>query len=182
MAARTGGHPDQSVAPAPARTEQVPVARDGRRPARPTRSTAPRAERPRRERYEARRVRRLIRHVDPWSVLKLALLLFVCLWLMAMIAAVIVWTVARGSGTIDKIESFANTTLGQDGFKFDGNFLFRQFGLIGLILALSATAAATVAAVVFNLISDIIGGVWITVIEEETARPVSGSPSERTLL
>jgi hypothetical protein len=31
----------------------------------------------------------------------------------------------------------------------------------------------------FNLISDIIGGVWITVIEEETTRPVTGSqPSE----
>jgi len=28
---------------------------------------------------------------------------------------------------------------------------------------------------VFNLVSDIIGGVWISVIEEETARPVSES-------
>jgi hypothetical protein len=117
----------------------------------------------------------LIRHVDPWSVLKLSLLLFVCLWVMTMVAAVIVWTVARGSGTVDKIESFANTTLGQQDFKFDGDFLFRQFGLIGLILTLASTAAATVSAVVFNLISDIIGGIWITVIEEETARPVSGS-------
>jgi hypothetical protein len=117
----------------------------------------------------------LIRHVDPWSVLKLSLLLFVCLWVMTMVAAVIVWTVARGSGTVDKIESFANTTLGQQDFKFDGDFLFRQFGLIGLILTLASTAAATVSAVVCNLISDIIGGIWITVIEEETARPVSGS-------
>ena len=29
-----------------------------------------------------------------------------------------------------------------------------------------------VAALMFNLVSDIIGGVWISVIEEETARPV----------
>jgi hypothetical protein len=123
----------------------------------------------------------LIRHIDPWSVLKLALLLFLCLWLVSMIAAVIVWTVARSSGTIGKIESFANTNLGQDNFHFDGDFLFRQFGLIGLILSLAATAASTVAAVVFNLISDVIGGVWITVIEEETSRPVSGSPGSSTL-
>jgi hypothetical protein len=155
--------------------------RAGRAP-RPQRSTAPKAPRAKRERYEARRVRRLIRHIDPWSVLKLALLLFVCLWLMSMIAAVIVWTVARGSGTVGKIESFANTTLGQSDFQFDGDFLFRQFGLIGLILTLAFTAGATVAAVVFNLISDVIGGVWITVIEEETARPVAGSPSPPTLL
>ena len=64
--------------------------------------------------------------------------------------------------------------LGQSDFKFDGDFLFRQFGLIGLILTLAATLATTIGAVVFNLISDIIGGVWITVIEEETARPVAG--------
>jgi len=28
---------------------------------------------------------------------------------------------------------------------------------------------------VFNLVSDIIGGVWVSVIEEETARPVAES-------
>ena len=35
----------------------------------------------------------------------------------------------------------------------------------------------TVGAVVFNLISDIIGGVWISVIEEETARPADDAAS-----
>ncbi len=114
-------------------------------------------------------------------MLKASLLLFLCLWLVSMIAAVIVWTVARSSGTIGKIESFANTNLGQDNFHFDGDFLFRQFGLIGLILTLAATAATTVASVVFNLISDVIGGIWITVIEEETARPASGSQGSGAL-
>jgi len=127
-------------------------------------------------------VRRLIRHIDPWSVLKLTLLLFVCLWLIMMIAGVIVWTVAASTGTIGKLESTANTMLGQSDFHFNGDFLFRQMGLIGLILTLSFTAASTVAAVVFNLISDIIGGIWVTVIEEESPRPSSGSPSPPTLL
>ncbi|HKY16217.1 MAG TPA: DUF3566 domain-containing protein, partial [Microthrixaceae bacterium] len=121
--------------------------------------------------FEARKVRRLIRHIEPWSVLKLSLLLFLSLWLVFMIAAVIVWSVANGSGTIDKIETFVESNLGQSDFQFDGDFLFRQFGLIGLILTLAATLAMTIGAVVFNLISDIIGGVWITVIEEETIRP-----------
>ena len=39
------------------------------------------------------------------------------------------------------------------------------------MLALGFSAAMVVATLVFNLISDIIGGVWISVIEEETARP-----------
>ena len=123
-------------------------------------------------RIEARKVRRLIRHVDPWSVLKLSLLLFVCIWLILMIAVVIVWTVARSSGTVEKIETFVNTNLGQSNWRLDGDFLFRQFGLVGLIITLALTAATTMTAIVFNLISDIIGGVWVTVIEEETSRPV----------
>ena len=53
-----------------------------------------------------------------------------------MIAAVILWTGRRGSGTIDNIESFVDSNFGQQDFEFDGDFLFRQFGLIGLILAL----------------------------------------------
>jgi hypothetical protein len=122
-------------------------------------------------RLEARRVRRLIRHIDPWSVLKLSILFFLSVWLIVMIAAVIVWTVAQGSGTVEKIETFVQSNLGVTDWKLDGEFLFRQFGLVGLIITLGAALAATIASVVFNLISDIIGGVWVTVIEEETARP-----------
>lgn len=124
----------------------------------------------RRQRTEARKVRRLIRHIDPWSVLKASLLFFLSLWFIFMIAAAIVWTVGRGSGTIDKVETFVQSNLGQPDFRFDGNFLFRQVGLIGLVMTLAWTLAATIASVVFNLISDIIGGVWVTVIEEESIR------------
>lgn len=126
----------------------------------------------RRQRFEARKVRRLVRHVDPWSVLKLTLLLSLCMWLILMIAAVIMWTVARNAGTIASIENFVNSSLSLQDWTLDGDFIFRQFGLITLLLALAMTAASVVASLVFNLVSDIIGGVWISVIEEETARPV----------
>jgi hypothetical protein len=134
----------------------------------------------RRQRFEARKVRRLVRHVDPWSVLKLALLLSLCMWLILMIASVIMWTVARNAGTISSIENFVNSSLSLQDWTLDGDFIFRQFGLITLLLALGFTAAMVIASLVFNLVSDIIGGVWISVIEEETARPVAESkPSGR---
>jgi hypothetical protein len=129
----------------------------------------------RRQRFEARKVRRLIRHVDPWSMLKLALLLSLCMWLILMIASVIMWTVARNAGTISSIENFVNSSLSLQDWTLDGDFIFRQFGLITLLLALAFTAATVVASLVFNLVSDIIGGVWVSVIEEETARPVAES-------
>ena len=129
----------------------------------------------RRQRFEARKVRRLVRHIDPWSMLKLAVLVSLCMWLISMIAAVILWTVARSSGTVTSLESFVNSSLQLQDWKLDGEFLFRQFGLISLLLHLGLAASIVVATLVFNLISDIIGGVWVSVIEEESARPVKDS-------
>jgi hypothetical protein len=97
-----------------------------------------------------------------------------CMWLITMIASVILWTVASNSGTVASVEDFVNSSLQLQDWKLDGEFLFRQFGLISLLLYLGFAASIVVASLVFNLISDIIGGVWISVIEEETARPVSG--------
>jgi hypothetical protein len=141
--------------------------------ARPTLTTPRRVMGYRRQRFEARKVRRLIRHVDPWSMLKLAVLVSLCMWLIVMIAAVVMWTVARNAGTIANIENFVNSSLSLQDWKLDGEFIFRQFGLVTLLLALGFAASIVVASLVFNLISDIIGGVWVSVIEEETARPVA---------
>jgi hypothetical protein len=175
-----------TIPPAEQSTADVPTAAPAvtRRPAEATATDTPdtpaatTSRRPfgqRRQRFEARKVRRLVRHVDPWSMLKLALLLSLCMWLIVMIASVIMWTVARNAGTISSIENFVNSSLSLQDWTLDGDFIFRQFGLITLLLALGFTAATVVASLVFNLVSDIIGGVWVSVIEEETARPVAES-------
>ncbi|MGI9579491.1 MAG: DUF3566 domain-containing protein [Microthrixaceae bacterium] len=126
----------------------------------------------RRQRFEARKVRRLVRHVDPWSVLKLSLLLALCMWVVALIASVIIWSVANNTGALDSLERFFQENLRLTDFELTGDVLFRQFGLISLLGALGFAAAMVVASLVFNLVSDIIGGVWISVVEEETARPI----------
>ncbi len=126
----------------------------------------------RKQRFEARKVHRIIRHIDPWSVLKLSVVFFLCVWVMFMVAIVIVWSIAESSGTIGKIEDLlAELDITNSGF--DGTFIFRQYGLFGLVMATACTIATTVGAIVFNLVSDLIGGIWITVIEEETARPAA---------
>lgn len=128
-------------------------------------------------RFRAKKVRRLVRHIDPWSVLKLSLLFFVCVWVIFMIAGVMLWSVAVTSGTITNVENFVEELLALPEFQFDADLIFRRGALIGLIMVLASTGAVVLGAVIFNLISDLIGGVWITVIEEETARPSSGPPS-----
>lgn len=126
----------------------------------------------RKQRFEARRVRRIIRHIDPWSMLKLSLVFFICVWVMFMVAVVIIWSIAQSSGTVDKIESFVSD-LGVTGWKLNGTFVFRQYGLFGLVMVFACTTASVVSTIIFNLISDLVGGIWISVIEEETSRPVS---------
>ena len=49
------------------------------------------------ERYEARKVRRLVRHIEPWSVLKISLIFYFCIWIILLVAGTILWRVADGS-------------------------------------------------------------------------------------
>ena len=122
-------------------------------------------------RLRARRVHRLVRHIEPWSVLKLALVFYFCLWVIMLVSGAILWRVAVSSGVIDNIEGFIESLLVLDNFKFNGNELFRAYAVGGLLMVLIATGFTVLATVLFNLISDLIGGVRITVIQEETARP-----------
>ena len=57
-------------------------------------------------RLRARKVRRLVRHVEPWSVLKVALIFYFCLWVILLIAGVMLWSLAVSSGTVDNVETF----------------------------------------------------------------------------
>jgi hypothetical protein len=132
----------------------------------------------RRQRFEARKVRRLVRHIDPWSMLKVSLLLGLCMWVIGLIASVIIWSVATNTGALDSIERFASDTFQVRDATIDGSVLFRQFGLLSLLGVLAFTSAMVVMSLVFNLISDVIGGVWVSVIEEETARPVRDGRSQ----
>lgn len=129
----------------------------------------------RRQRFEARKVRRLIRHVDPWSILKLSTLLALCMWVVTMIAAAIMWSVITNAGTVASLENFVNSSLSLRDWKIDGGFIFRQLGIISFLMCIGFVLSTVLATFIFNLASDIMGGIWVSVIEEESARPVRES-------
>jgi hypothetical protein len=62
------------------------------------------------------------------------------------------------------------------GFKFEDQQIFRAFALGGVVLVLAGAATSVVLALLFNLISDLTGGVRVTVLEEEPTRVRAGSP------
>ena len=119
--------------------------------------------------YRVRKVRRVLRHIEPWSALKVGLIFYTCVWGLSTIAIRILWNTAEDAGTIQKVESFIEDLFALEVFEFDSEQILRIFFLGGLILVVGGTAITVVLVVLFNLISDLTGGVRFTMIEEETA-------------
>jgi hypothetical protein len=124
-------------------------------------------------RLRARRVKRIVRHIDPWSVLKLSLLFYACLFVVFMVAGTLLWNLAGAAGTISSIEGFIKDIGAFKTFSFSGATIFRASFLAGLILVIAGSGLNVLLTVLFNLISDLVGGIRISVIEEETARPIA---------
>ena len=113
-----------------------------------------------------RRVVRVVRDIDAWSVFKVGLVFHLVLYVIALIATALMWSVADQTGTIDNVENFFES-FGWETFSFDGSALFSNFAAFGLLAALLGTALWVVGAVMFNLITELVGGVRVSVLEEE---------------
>jgi|TARA_B110000305_G_scaffold233334_1_gene289619 hypothetical protein len=129
-------------------------------------------ERRRRVKLQARRVRRVIRHIELWSVLKFSLLFYFCLWLIFVLAGVLLWSFAESSGTLQSIEDLVESLFALDEAEnfWSGGTIFRAYGVMTLALSIAGVTFNVLLAALYNLISDLTGGIRITVIEEESAR------------
>jgi hypothetical protein len=111
-------------------------------------------------------VTRVIRDIDPWSVFKVGLIFHFVAYLIVLLASVLLWSVASATGTIDNIQQFMKS-FGWESFEFKGGQLFVNVMILGLFGVILATALLVLAATVFNLITDLVGGIRVTVLEEE---------------
>jgi transmembrane protein DUF3566 len=128
-------------------------------------------------RPRVRRVTRVVRHVDPWSVFKVAAAFSVVAYAIALVAGVLLWNVAYATGTIDNIERGMEST-GWEVFELDGGEIFHNAWIGGLFAAVALTGLAVLVATLFNLITDLVGGVRLTVLEEEVVEKTA-SPMRR---
>jgi hypothetical protein len=124
-----------------------------------------------------RRVTRVVRHVDPWSVFKIAFVANIVLYLIVLTAGVLLWNVAYATGTVDNVERFFES-FGWSSFEFNGGEIYHNAWIGGLFVVIGLTGLAVLLATLFNLITDLVGGMRFTVLEEEVveARP---SPMRR---
>ncbi len=124
----------------------------------------------RRRRLRARKVRRVVRHIDPWSVLTFSVLFHLALFTALLLAGVLLWNAAVNAGTVESVESFIEEIGDYEAFEIDSAQIFRSAVIIAGTLTLASSVLLVLLTVVFNLISDLIGGIRVTVIEEETVQ------------
>ncbi|GAA2543221.1 DUF3566 domain-containing protein [Pseudonocardia hydrocarbonoxydans] len=140
--------------PEPARSEDA-----GRAPVRASRSRAPR--------QAALQLRRL----DPWSVLKLALVLAVVLFFVWLVAVGVLYGVLNGIGVWDRLNgTYADLVSGQAQSGAPLISAGRVFGfaaVVGAINSLLFAVAVTIAAFVYNVSADLVGGVEVTLSERD---------------
>lgn len=234
------------TAPVPSRSAAAEAPTVGADPGVGSDPELPRPARARRGPVRARKVRRIVRHVEPWSVLKISLLFYAALFVIIAVASTLLWNAARSAGTVEDVESFitevggfgtcepidgegggpATTTTAPTGdttppdqfdptgtettvapgevpvdpeaelgdgedcregeelvgeFRFEDGKIFQAVILGGIVLVLAGSAMNVVMALLFNLMSDLTGGVRVTVLEEDAGRPARpGSPRPRT--
>lgn len=112
-----------------------------------------------------------IRRIDPWSTLKVSLLLSVALFFVWMIAVAFLYLVLGGMGVWAKLNSnvgdLLNNTSGTSGELVSSGTIFGGAVLIGLVNIVLMTAMATIAAFVYNLTTDLIGGIEVTLADRD---------------
>lgn len=124
-------------------------------------------------RPRVRRVTRVIRHVDTWSVFKVGLVFSLFMYAVCLTAGVLLWQVAQNTGTVDNIERFFET-FGWETFELKGGELYHNAWVGGLFLVVGLTGLLVLAATLFNLITDLVGGVRVSVLEEEVVEREPG--------
>ena len=129
-----------------------------------------------------RRVRRIIRKIDPWTSLKVSALVWAVLAVALVLGTVIFWSVLDRAGIPDGITEFmVEITLIEESSEPFANVeqFFRALVFGAIVWWVAMTGATVLGAVIYNLVSDVVGGLEIVVLEETynpTAAPALTAP------
>src|SRR5512145_2427060 len=156
-------------------TESVKSAAESRRSEERKPSAPPAAKRPGgTTRPRTRKARLRMIHVDPWSVMKTAFLLSIAVGIVTVIAVAMVWSVLGAAGVWDSINTTVQEVIGgESGNAFDVEDYVGTGRVIGFTMIVAVvdvvliTAIATLGAFLYNLAATLLGGLEITLAEEE---------------
>ncbi|NNH73942.1 DUF3566 domain-containing protein [Nocardia uniformis] len=111
-----------------------------------------------------------LRHIDPWSTLKVSLVISVALFFVWMLAVGLLYLVLQGMGVWERMNSTFTDIVSDGGSSsaiVDAGTVFGYAGVIGLINVVLFTALSTVGVFVYNNCTDLVGGVQVTLADPD---------------
>jgi len=121
-----------------------------------------------------RRARLKIAHIDPWSIMKVSFLFAVAIAVICLVAVTLLWALLDMMGVFTTIGTTVDDVTGgqaSSGFNVEAFFsLSRVLGfttIIALVDIVLFTALATIGAYLYNVTTDFVGGIEVTLAEEE---------------
>lgn len=137
--------------------ETAPIGGDSPRP-------KPPAERPP---VSPRRTRVVVRKVGPWSILKFSLIFYFCVMLVILFALYILYSILNALGTLDSlVKLLVDFSLVNKDFTFNTGFIFTRLFVFGVVLVILWSIINVFATFLYNLISDLVGGIEVTLAEK----------------
>ncbi|GAA3080473.1 membrane protein [Streptosporangium carneum] len=150
---------------APGGLSAPPPAPDGRKPASDTSPRTP------------RKAHLVLRRVEPWSAMKFSFVVSLVCFVVLFVAVAVLYMVLNGLGVFDNIIQTVNQFTVSDGKPSANGFdiaswfepvrILGYTALIGAVNVVLITALSTLGAVIYNIASDLVGGVEVTFSEAE---------------
>ena len=120
----------------------------------------------------ARRARLKVSHMGPLSVLRISLTFSLCMFIVLLVAVAALWAVLDSAGVFRSIINAATTLTNDTKDNHPGVADWLSFGrvmLIAVVLGaanvIAFTLLSTIGAMLYNLCSDFVGGVEVTLVE-----------------
>lgn len=120
-----------------------------------------------RRKPRARRMSLSMTRIDPWSVAKVTFLLSVAFGIIQIVAVALIWGLLNVVGVFDQVTQIVSSTgLDAGGFNLASVFSFgtviSTVTIVAIVEVVIATVFAVIIAALYNVISQLVGGVHVT--------------------
>ncbi len=119
-----------------------------------------------RRRAKPRQTRVVLRKLGPWSVFKVSLFFYTCIVAVIVLALAILYAILGAMGSLAAVTRLAQDLFGDESFRIHGGWIFVRLVASGLVMVVVWSLINVFVVFLYNLISDVIGGIEVTLAEK----------------
>ena len=105
--------------------------------------------------------------IDLWSALKVSLCFYLAGLALLLVTGLVVWLLLDASGGIRSFERFMGDILSAKDFHFVAPQILLGSVLVGLVLVALMSILTVIAAALYNVFADLVGGIEVTLTESD---------------